>query len=57
MENLIGDQTTDGVDGGDLALAVGQRSLLSRDVPNDLVDRVVLHLVKDAIRADKYVID
>ena len=45
------------MDGWDLALAVRQRTLLGGHVPHNLIDRVILHLVEDAVGADQHVVD
>ena len=44
------------MDRGGLALTVGELPLPRRDIPDDLVDLIVLQLVKDAVGANEDVI-
>ena len=49
MEDLVGDESTDGVEGRGLALLDGLLPVLRCDIPDQLVDLVILELVEDAI--------
>ena len=56
MQDFVCDVSTYGMNGWGLAGAVSLLTGLCRDIPDYLVDVVILHLVKDSITVDHHIV-